>query len=309
MNTRFVETFVLLARIGSVRRVAERVHATPGAISMRVRALETELGVTLFDWDRKTLQLTADGQRLLRYAENLVDATRAIERIAKAPGEAGGRVKVGVNETVVHTFLPEMMKALAAAMPGVEVDLTVDLTVHLAEQLMRGDQDFVIRVAGANDNPFIVTETLMELPVHWIARKGLVPARDTLRKVLDKQLLTQMRGSLPYTEAVNLARQLAATHGMSANDLRISGSPSLAALVSLVREGVGVAIVPGLLVREHLERGELVDLTLPAPPPFRIASWYQKTAPPAVPQMAEIVRRVCKTYCKRVGARWVKHVG
>ncbi|HKX42673.1 MAG TPA: LysR family transcriptional regulator, partial [Burkholderiaceae bacterium] len=37
MNTRFVETFVLLARVGSVRRVAERLHATPGAISMRVR--------------------------------------------------------------------------------------------------------------------------------------------------------------------------------------------------------------------------------------------------------------------------------
>ncbi|MFL6668811.1 MAG: LysR family transcriptional regulator [Burkholderia ambifaria] len=309
MNTRFVETFVLLARIGSVRRVAERLHATPGAISMRVRALETELGVTLFDWDRKTLQLTADGQRLLRHAENLVDATRAIERIAKSPGEAGGRVKVGVNETVVHTFLPEMMKALAASLPGVEIDLTVDLTVNLADHLLRGDLDFVIRVAGDNDNPFVVTQNLLELPVHWIARKGSVPARDTLRKVLDKQLLTQMRGSAPYTAAVNLARELAAQHGLSPNDLRISGSPSLAALVSLVREGVGVAIMPGLLVKEHLERGELVDLALPAPPPFRIASWYQKTAPPAVPHVAEIVRRVCKTYCRRVNERWVHHIG
>ena len=309
MNTRFVETFVLLARIGSVRRVAERLHATPGAISMRVRALETELGVTLFDWDRKTLQLTADGQRLLRHAENLVDATRAIERIAKSPGEAGGRVKVGVNETVVHTFLPEMMKALAASLPGVEIDLTVDLTVNLADHLLRGDLDFVIRVAGDNDNPFVVTQNLLELPVHWIARKGSVPARDTLRKVLDKQLLTQMRGSAPYTAAVNLARELAAQHGLSPNDLRISGSPSLAALVSLVREGVGVAIMPGLLVKEHLERGELVDLSLPAPPPFRIASWYQKTAPAAVPQLADVVRRVCKAYSKRAGERWVKHIG
>lgn len=309
MNTRFVETFVLLARIGSVRRVAERMHATPGAISMRVRALENELGVTLFDWDRKTLQLTADGQRLLRHAENLVDATRALERIAKAPGESGGRIKVGVNETVVHTFLPEMMKALASSLPGVEIDLTVELTVNLADQLMRGDLDFVIRVAGDNNNPFVVTEELLELPVHWIARKGSVPARDTLRKVLDKQLLTQMRGSAPYIAAVNLARELAAKHGLSPNDLRISGSPSLAALVSLVREGVGVAIMPGLLVKEYLERGELVELALPAPPHFRISSWYQKTAPPAVPHMAEVIRRVCKAYGKRNGERWVKHIG
>ena len=48
MNSRFLETFIALARTPHLRRVAERMHATPGALSMRIRSLEQELGVALF---------------------------------------------------------------------------------------------------------------------------------------------------------------------------------------------------------------------------------------------------------------------
>lgn len=309
MNTRFIETFVLLARVGSVRRVAEQMHATPGAISMRVRALEQVLGVTLFDWDRKTLQITADGARLLRHAEAVVEATSQLERAAQSRQLGGVRVRLGIIETVVHTWLPDFMKAMGSAAPELELDLTVDLSVQLGDQLMRRDMDVILRVPGDTDNPFVTSESLMELPVHWIARRGLVPQRDGLRKTLGKQLLTQMRGSQPYEAAVALARELAAQQGMGASELRITGSPSLAALVSMVREGVGVAIMPGVLVKDHLERGELVELPLPVPEPFRVAVCYPKNVLPSVTRVVECARRVIRLYCRRLGEHWVRPVG
>lgn len=310
MNTRFVETFVLLARVGSVRQVAKQMHSTPGAISMRVRKLEAELGTVLFNWDHRTLQITEEGTRLLPYAERLIEATQAFERTASVPGTEQGRIRIGVIETVVHTFLPEFMKAMNRAMPGVIIDLTVELSSNLKEQLMRREVDLLIRVIGdEGDNPFAVTRTLADLPIHWVAKPRAVPARDMVRKVLGKQLLTQMRGSAPYEAAVAIAHQLAAEHGVLASELRISGSPSLAALVSLVREGVGVAIMPGVLVRDSLERGELQELPLPAPPSFQIATSHMKNASSVVSEAADIAHKVCRAYCKRQGEHWITSPG
>lgn len=310
MNTRFVETFVLLARIGSVRQVARQLHSTPGAISMRVRKLEAELGVVLFNWDHKTLQITDDGIRLLPFAERLMEATQALENSATAPGHEQGRIRIGVIETVVHTFLPEFMKAMARLMPGVTIDLSVELTVNLKEQLMRREVDLLVRVQGEEgSSPFSITKPAVELPIHWVARPRTVPARDIVRKVLGKQLLTQMRGSAPYESAVAIAQQLAAEQGMLPSELRITGSPSLAALVSLVREGVGVAIMPGVLVKDSIERGELQELALPAPPPLRLVTTHMKNASPMVLQAADIVQKVCRNYCRRQGEHWITFNG
>lgn len=226
MNTRFVETFVVLARVGNVRRVAEQLHATPGAISMRVSSLEKELGVTLFDWDHKKLQLTAEGARLLRHAEALVEATRTLERTARSSSAAVGRIRVGMIETAVHTCLPDVMKAVATHLPEIQLELEVDLTIKLAERLMQREVDLILRVGAESENPYVVTEDLMELPMHWIARRGLVPMRDPLQKTLQKQLLMLMRGTLPFEASATLVQQLAAQQGIVSSDLRIAGSPS-----------------------------------------------------------------------------------
>lgn len=310
MNTRFVETFILLAHVGSVRQVARQMHSTPGAISMRVRKLEAELGTVLFNWDHKTLQITAQGAQLLPHAERLLQATQALERAASSPAKEQGRIRIAVIETVVHTFLPDFMKFMSRVMPDVTIDLSVELTSNLKDQLMRREVDLLIRViAEEGENPFAITKPIAELPIHWVARPRAVPARDMVRKVLGKQLLTQMRGSAPYESAVTIAQQLASEHGVLASELRISGSPSLAALVSLVREGVGVAIMPGILVKDSLDSKELQELPLPTPPSFKIATSHMKNASPLVFQVADIANKVCRTYCKRQGAHWINGLG
>lgn len=310
MNTRFVETFILLAHVGSVRQVAKQMNSTPGAISMRVRKLEAELGMVLFNWDHKTLQITAQGARLLPHAERLMAATQALQRAANSPGKEQGRIRIAVIETVVHTFLPDLMKFMSRAMPDVIIDLSVELTSHAKEQLMRREVDLIVRViADDADNPFAVTKPIAALPIHWVARPRAVPARDRVRQVLSKQILTQMRGSAPFESAVTIAHQLASEHGVLASELRISGSPSLAALVSLAKEGVGVAIMPGILVKDSLENGELQELPLPSPPPFKIATSHLKNASPIVSEVADIVSKVCRAYCKRHGEHWMINLG
>jgi len=306
MNTRFVETFILLARIGSVRRVAEVMHATPGAISMRLRSLEDELGVSLFHYTGKTMSLTEQGARLLHHAEALLDSTRRMEAAARdADQEPAGRVRVGVIETVVHTCLPDLMKLMRSSLPAVELDLQVDLTVNLAEKMMSGHLDIVMRVSSAVHPSHAVVEDLMGLPVHWVARRGLLPKRDLLHNVLRQQLITQVRGTQPCLDAMNLLQQLAARQGVAPSDLRVSAAPSITAQLALMREGVGVALVPGIFVKEQIERGDLVELDLPPLPAFKMSLWHPWNASPLVLKTAEVLRKATRNFCKRHDARWL----
>ena len=72
MNFKRIETFVLVATLGSFRKAAEQQYTTQPAISSRIAALEQELGVILFDRDSTPIVLTADGKELLPFAEKLV---------------------------------------------------------------------------------------------------------------------------------------------------------------------------------------------------------------------------------------------
>lgn len=310
MNTRFVETFILLARIGSVRRVAEVMHATPGAISMRLRSLEEELGVTLFQYDGKSMTLTEHGARLVQHAESLLETTRKMEAVARDSGkELSGRIRVGIIETAVHTCLPDLIKLMRASLPQVELDLQVELTVNLAEQMMSGNLDIVLRVSSAVHPSHATVEDLMGLPVHWIARRGLLPKRDLLHTVLGQQLLLQVRGTQPYLDAMNLIQQLAGRQGVALSELRISPAPSITAQLALLREGVGVALVPGVFVKEQIERGDLVELDLPPLPAFRMSLWHSWNASPLVLRTADVMRKATRNFCKRHDARWVTPLG
>ena len=82
MNTRFLETFVTLAKLHSFRATAAALHATPAAISQRIKALEDELQTALVDRESREFRLTPNGEYLLGYAKGVVEAARRLQAAA-----------------------------------------------------------------------------------------------------------------------------------------------------------------------------------------------------------------------------------
>ena len=102
MNTRFLETFVTLAQLESFRATARVLHATPATISLRIRSLEDELKTELVDRSTTSFRLTPSGQNLLGPAKNVVNATRTLREAAGQEIVVGGKLRLGVIETVVQ---------------------------------------------------------------------------------------------------------------------------------------------------------------------------------------------------------------
>jgi DNA-binding transcriptional LysR family regulator len=210
MNTRFLETFVTLAQLRSFRATARALHATPAAISLRIKSLEDELQTELIDRNAKDFRLTAQAEYLLSHAKAVVDATRRLQSAARKDSAIRGRLRLGVIESVVHSWLAQYIRELNANYPELEIDLAVDMSNVLERRLRARELDLVIQVEGV-DSIDIVSEALAIYPLHWIARKGLLDTRKEglNQRLLQLPILTFGRGTAPQRALEEIVSKMA----------------------------------------------------------------------------------------------------
>ena len=141
MNVRFLETFVWLAKLRNFRLTAERLHATQAAISSRISALEQEFGVRLFDRGPRDVKLTQEGTKALAFAEQILKLTNDMLASVSDRSHVSGLLRVGVMESVVHTWLPELLRQVRDEYPNLTIELTCDTSTNLSVQLVNGNVD------------------------------------------------------------------------------------------------------------------------------------------------------------------------
>ena len=269
MNMRFLLTFVWVARLGSFRLTAEKLSSTQAAISSRISVLETDLGVQLFQRDSRGVNLTREGHKVLGYAEEML-ATQ--QRLLQSLGQAdsfAGRLRIGVMDTVIHSWLSELISALSRDYPQVEVELTADTALNLNEQLLKGQLDLIfqtdlLRADGVRN------VQLAHYPLSWVVAKEGVLDRpyESLADLCQERLLTFSRQSRPHQDMLNFLHQ----QGITAP--RVSCINSVAAIIKLVADGFGIGALPPVLVSRELQSGTMIALPIEAAPGFSVyASW------------------------------------
>jgi DNA-binding transcriptional LysR family regulator len=211
-----------------------------------IRSLEDELQTVLIDRSAKGFRLTPHGEHLLGCARTVVAAAAKLRSEALLDNPVQGRVRLGVIETVVHSWLSQFMKQLAADHPDLEIDLAVDMSSVLQKRLLNGELDIVVRVEGI-DHPEVKSTALALYPVQWLARKGLLSPRPggLARRVLQFPVLTFAQGTQPQLALVEILTAMADREDIPAEQIRLTCSPSVAAIVQLVKDGYGVAAIPG----------------------------------------------------------------
>jgi DNA-binding transcriptional LysR family regulator len=145
MSIRHLRTLLAIAERGSFAAAAREVHLTESAISMQMKALESELGVLLFDRSTRPPALTDAARALLPEAEELI---AGYERLARRKGAAGGPVeghlRLGAVPSVITGTLPGAIAALRRRHPGVHVEIAMALSAELVERLERRALDAAI---------------------------------------------------------------------------------------------------------------------------------------------------------------------
>jgi DNA-binding transcriptional LysR family regulator len=304
LNTKFLETLVVLSKAGSFRETAQVMFTTQAAISQRIASLESELGSTLVVRSVRGITMTPVGEQVVRQAERMLSIERELRGCAKPGAPVAGRVRIGTIESIVRTWLSPLIRQLDERHPLVQPDITVAPSHDLQELLRQHKLDLLIQndpfaeVAGSLDYQQM---PLCEFPVCWVARPDLLPEDRalTLGDLELRPLLTFSRTSSPHAHvrALFLGREI---------EPRVCSVPSVESIIQLVCDGYGIAAIPPIFVRKQLEQGLLRQVQGPVLPSMTITVINTRPSNVAVDATLQLVREVAAAYCEQSGKPWAR---
>lgn len=250
------ETFGAVYEQRNLSRAARHLHVSQPALSHAIQSLEAQYGVPLFLRTNRGVTPTAAGDALYRYAQTICGAVEESRTavIAASEGTAGELV-IGASLTIADYILPAPLAAFSRANARIRVRIDARNTADISRLLVEEQIRLAFVEAPLYDmrlvqTPFLEDRLGAVAPrTHWLARAGSARIRD----MLHEPLLVRERGS--GTRAVLEAALRA--RDMRLEDFRVrveSSSPS--SIVSLVAQGMGVAILSEWVVRGiGVERG------------------------------------------------------
>lgn len=149
-------TFAAVARCGGITRAAGELNTVQSNVTNRIRALETEAGVSLFERHARGMALTDAGRRLLPYAERLVAMSKEALVATRDDGVPKGPLAIGSMETTAAVRLPPILTRFHQQFPKVQLTLQTGPTALLTEAVLNANLDGAF-VAGPIDHPDLVS--------------------------------------------------------------------------------------------------------------------------------------------------------
>lgn len=144
MDIELARTFLEIARGGSFVAAAERLHVTQTAITARVQKLEAQLGCALFVRNRAGARLTANGEKFLVYASQMVQSWETAQRDLPLPEGCDTSLAVGGVVSLCNPLMLSWVAELRERIPGHAIRAEVGENGYLQERLELGLLDCVL---------------------------------------------------------------------------------------------------------------------------------------------------------------------
>ena len=258
MELRDLRTFVTLASLLNFNQTGKVLHAAQSTVSMRIKALEDELDVRLFERLGRRVVLTESGFTLLQYARKMLEIEDEA-RSSVRDNATSGTVTIKVPESLECHRLPGVLQAFLRKAPATKVRILPCIAGNVAEDLRRGVTDlafvFAYEPSARDINAvFLGTEELVAVaaPEHPLAVMKEVGPQDILKHRL---LLANADCSYRRTFEIFLSETAQLPQPSVECD-------SVSAAISMVRAGLGLTMLPEMTVREDLATGALRRLSL-----------------------------------------------
>jgi LysR family transcriptional regulator, cell division regulator len=161
-----------VARLGGMNRAAGELNTVQSNVTARIRQLEAELGLQLFERHSRGVALTAGGRRLLPYAARIAELLADARRAVADDGTPKGPLALGSLETTAGLRLPPILAAYARAFPEVDLQLATGTSSGLAADVLacRLEGAFVV---GPADHPDLVEEAMFREEMVLVTAPGV----------------------------------------------------------------------------------------------------------------------------------------
>ncbi|MBC7581194.1 LysR family transcriptional regulator [Tardiphaga sp.] len=265
-----LETFLWVVTLGSFRGAAQKLNTTQPAISQRIAQLEREVGVRLLQRDRKMASPTPAGRQMLVYAEKLIGLRAEMMAAVGDRSAMRGVLRLGVAETIVHTWLPKLIKNVNGAYPNLSLEIEVDITPNLRARLLAQEIELALLIGPVTASN-VHNRVLCDYPIGFLASPslGLGAEMLTVRDLAKFPIITFPRKTQPYESVRSLFNR------PELPPIRLHASASIATVIHLAIEGLGIAVIPTAIVQHELADGrlQLLNTDLQIQPLTFSATW------------------------------------
>ncbi|WP_370003816.1 LysR family transcriptional regulator [Pseudomonas sp. N2-3-1-14] len=276
MNLMHWRLLVAVADHGSITAAAEQVGMTQSAASQAMASMEATLGAQLFTREpRKTLP-TALGLNVIAQARVMMGALQAIRTtVDEARPLLRGNIRIASFPKVLATFLTPLLQRFRQLNPGIEVTTleVTDSEVHTLLDAGLIDLGVVLNPKPERNATVLGRDLWMAvLPTHHALAQRAEDASVALEALLEQPFVLATGGCTAN------ARSLAADAGLRLRDIRVEVREWSSAY-SLVREGVGVTLVPEMALPAQRNGLRVMPLTVPLYREFALVG--SPTLPPS----------------------------
>lgn len=246
-----LRTFVVLSETQNFTRAAERVHRSQSAVSMQIAKLEELLGCSLFERDKRNVRLTTEGEKLCKYASEIINLSDNLLNQFK-DSEVEGNINFGSPEDFATFYLPDILSDFVRTHPHVTLNVNCDLTLTLIKGFEKKQYDLII-IKQEPGNIYQDAKPLWREQLVWA---GGDPEdlnrtfKQSIRKYFrDEEYLPLILSPAP---CVYRQRAIDALEKAGIPWKVIYTSQSFASTIAAVKAGLGVTVLPRNMLPEAL---------------------------------------------------------
>lgn len=253
VNYELYKVFYYVASLLSFSEASRKLYISQSAVSQSVKLLEKKLNCTLFVRSTKKVQLTPEGEILLRYIEPAINMIKRGEtQLMEADSLNGGQLRIGASDTICRYYLLPFLNQFHREHPNVHINVTNQSSIRCVELLNNGQVDFIVvnypNSLLMNENRYKIVKEFQDVFVAGEKYSELKDNQVSLKELQNYPILMLDRKSTTseYLRMIFEKNQLELIPEIeiSSNDL----------LLDLARIGLGITFVPDYCIpKEHEE--------------------------------------------------------
>ncbi|NVK35617.1 MAG: LysR family transcriptional regulator [Rhodobacteraceae bacterium] len=287
MDTRQLKSLVAIVNHGTFAKAGDVVGLTPSAISQQIQALEIELNATLFDRTSRPPKLTPQGMQVVEMATNILQTEDDTKASLKGDRIAGTLMLGSVRSSALN-LLPKAIVQMRDQYPELKTNLRISLSATLIADVAGGRLDAAVVAEHVAIPPALRWSPFLREPLWLIAPSGTT-ILDPIRLLVEKPYV-RFRSAVPLA---NLIDTEISRLGISTLD--IAEIDTIGSIVTCVRQGLGVSIVPHVALQEP-EDLDLIRLPFGRPQLTRQIGIVERTISPRgeiIAKMHETLSALC----------------
>jgi DNA-binding transcriptional LysR family regulator len=255
MDATDLKVFEAVARHGSMNRAATELNTVQSNVTARVRALEVELGVLLFQRHARGVKITPAGRRMLPFSARISKLLSDAKTAARDDGVPDGVLEVGTLETTAALRLPSVLATFTKAFPKVRPVVTTGTTCSLINDVVECRLEGAF-VAGPVDHPDLQQESVFREELVLVTPRSIRSIED-LPSITGLKTIVFRIGCSYRTRLDNLLNRAGI---LAAQPLEFG---SIEAILGCVASGVGITLLPKGIVAAAWRDGRVAVHELP----------------------------------------------